>query len=175
MTVKVYRIDGKVTEYPNAHIYWEWGDDEHRNDSGFRINAMDKNFTTATAFVYPGECTKIEITSEESDKVFKRPPSESGISGKLWRIFSAINQKCKRQDEKWGEQNHEMLKCELSLKNGEIAGLKESLAGEKLKLQKARNLNLILGGLVAAAVVLAAVYVYVKIRTGGLLKLVKPP
>ena len=56
----------------------------------------------------------------------------------------------------------------LSSKNGEIAGLKESLAGEKLKHQKSRNLNLILGWILGLTAVLAAVYLYVKIRTGGL-------
>ena len=56
----------------------------------------------------------------------------------------------------------------LSSKNGEIAGLKESLAGEKLRLQKSRNLNVILGGILGLTAVLAAVFLYVKIRTGGL-------
>jgi hypothetical protein len=58
--------------------------------------------------VYPGECEKIEITSEKCDRVFKPAPSENGISGKLFRIFAEINREHKRQDEKWGEQNHPM-------------------------------------------------------------------
>jgi septal ring factor EnvC (AmiA/AmiB activator) len=57
---------------------------------------------------------------------------------------------------------------QLSLKNGEIAGLKESVAAEKLKLQKSRSLNIILGGILALIAVLAAVFLYVKIRFGGL-------
>jgi hypothetical protein len=56
------------------------------------------------------EDCEIEITSEEWDGVFKRPPRESGISGKLYRIFSEISRECKRQDEKWGEQNHPMTR-----------------------------------------------------------------
>jgi hypothetical protein len=109
MTVKVYFNDGRIEEFPNAYAYWEWGDDEERHDGGFRINSIDRNFTSAVAFVYPSECAKIEITSEECDRVFKRPPREGGISPELWRIFSEINRECKRQDEKWGEQNHEMI------------------------------------------------------------------
>jgi hypothetical protein len=109
MTVKVYFNDGRIEEFPNAYAYWEWGDDEERTDSGFRINSIDRNCTSVVAFVYPGECKKIEITSEECDKVFKRPPRKSGISGKLYRIFAEISRECKRQDEKWGEQDHPML------------------------------------------------------------------
>jgi hypothetical protein len=109
MTVNVYSPDGKVEEYPNAHLDWEWGDDEERADSGYHIHSMDRNFTSVSAFVYPSECTKIEITSEESDKVFKSPPIEGLISGKLYRIFSEISRERKRQDEKRGEQNHPML------------------------------------------------------------------
>jgi hypothetical protein len=73
---------------------------------------MDKRFTTATAFVYPSECTKIEITSEECDRVFKSPPRENIIPVNRWKIFRAIHEERIRQQEKWGEQNHEMLKCE---------------------------------------------------------------
>jgi hypothetical protein len=71
MTIKVYMNDGSTEEYPNAHIYWEWDESEKGVDSGYRINSMDKKFNSAVAFVYPGECTKIEITSEESNKVIK--------------------------------------------------------------------------------------------------------
>ena len=31
--------------------------------------------------------------------------------GKLFRIFSEISRECKRQDKKWGEQNHPMTRC----------------------------------------------------------------
>jgi hypothetical protein len=109
MTVKVYFNDGHIEEFPNAYAYWEWGDDEERNDSGFRINSIDRNFNSAVAFVYPSECTKIETNFEECDRVFKRAPSEGLISGKLYRIFAEISRECKRQNEKWGEQNHQML------------------------------------------------------------------
>jgi hypothetical protein len=70
---------------------------------------MDKKFTSAVAFVHPGDCTKIEITSEESDRVFKSPPREDCIPVKRWKIFRAIHEERIRQDEKWGEQNHPML------------------------------------------------------------------
>jgi septal ring factor EnvC (AmiA/AmiB activator) len=53
-------------------------------------------------------------------------------------------------------------------KDREIAGLREQSAAEKLKLQKSRNLNVILGGILGLAAVLLAVFVYVKVRTGGL-------
>jgi hypothetical protein len=132
VTVKVYFADGKVEEYPNAHIYWEWGDDEERTDSGFRINSMDRNFSTAVAFVYPSDCTKIEITSEECDRVFKSPPTESVIDGRLWKIFAAISRECEQQDKKWGEQNHPMNR------SATIPSLYKSLA-EKKKYDVARG------------------------------------
>jgi hypothetical protein len=125
VTVKVYFTNGKAEEYPNAHIYWEWGDDEERTDSGFRINSMDRNFSTAVAFVYPSDYTKIEITSEKCDKVFKSPPVEGLISGKLYRIFAEISLERKRQNEKWGEQNHPMTI------NIEAPGLFRILADKK--------------------------------------------
>jgi hypothetical protein len=82
-----------------------------------------------------------------------------------------------REDQRKSEQSFNEYEAAqltaLSSKNGEIAGLKESLAEEKLKLQKSRSLNVILGGLLGLAAVLVAVYVYVKIRTGEL-KLLKP-
>lgn len=111
MTVKVYMNDGRIEEYPNTHITWEWDDAEGElgPDSGFRINAIDKTCTTVSAFVYPSECTKIEITSEECDMVFKRPPSEEIISGKRFRRFAEIDKVCKQQDETWGERNLPML------------------------------------------------------------------
>jgi hypothetical protein len=112
MTVKVYLNDGSIEEYPNAYVYWEWDESEKGTDSGFRINSMDRNFTSAVAFVYPGDCTKIEITSEKCDRVFKSPPREDSIPVKRWKIFRAIHEERIRQNEKWGEQNHEMLKCE---------------------------------------------------------------
>jgi hypothetical protein len=56
----------------------------------------------------------------------------------------------------------------LSSKNGEIAGLKESVAAEKLKLQKSRSLNIILGGILILLAVALAVFLYIKIRFGGL-------
>jgi membrane-anchored protein YejM (alkaline phosphatase superfamily) len=34
---------------------------------------------------------------------------ETNISSKRWLIFSEIDKERKRQDEKWGEQNHPML------------------------------------------------------------------
>jgi hypothetical protein len=108
MTIRVYTPDGKIEEFPNAYISWEWDENEKGTDSGFRIHSMDKLMNSVNAFVYPSECEKIEITSEESDKVFKPAPSESGISGSLFRIFLEISRERKRQDEKWGEQNHEM-------------------------------------------------------------------
>jgi hypothetical protein len=109
MTIKVFMADGKVETYPNAHIYWEWDENEKGTDSGFRINSMDRNFTSAVAFIYPGECTKIVITSEECDRIFKSPPREDSIPVKKWKIFRSIHEERIRQDEKWGEQNHPML------------------------------------------------------------------
>jgi hypothetical protein len=70
---------------------------------------MDRLMHSVNAFVYPGECEKIEITSEECDMVFKPAPSEESISGKLFRIFLDIGGEHKRQDGKWGKQNHPML------------------------------------------------------------------
>ena len=71
---------------------------------------MDRNFTSVNAFVYPGECERIEITSEECDRVFKPTPREGGISGKLFRIFSEINRECQTQDDKKGEHNYRMCR-----------------------------------------------------------------
>jgi hypothetical protein len=102
MTVKVYMTDGRIEEYPNAYIYWEFGEDEERSDSGFRISSMDKKFTHVMAFVYPSDCTKIEITSEESDRVFKRPLSE-GMGAKQYKIFKAVDEERKRQEKRQGE------------------------------------------------------------------------
>jgi hypothetical protein len=110
MTVKVYKPNGQIEEYPNAYIYWEWDDNEEGTDSGFRINSMDRNFTSVVAFIYPGECEKIEITSEECDRVFKSPPRENGIPVKRYKIFTDIHRERIRQDEKWGEQNHPMVR-----------------------------------------------------------------
>jgi DNA repair exonuclease SbcCD ATPase subunit len=89
----------------------------------------------------------------------------------LRRRLSQAREDQRRLEQSFNEYEAAQLTL-LSSKNGEISGLKESLAGEKLKLQKARSLNLIMGGLLAMAAVLLAVYLYVKIRTGGLLKLV---
>jgi 23S rRNA pseudoU1915 N3-methylase RlmH len=75
-----------------------------------------------------------------------------------------LNQKLTQS---FNEYEQEQL-TRLSLKNGEIAALKENLTGEKLKFQKSRNLNIILGGILGLTAVLGAVYLYVKIRTGGL-------
>jgi hypothetical protein len=114
MTIKVYMNDGTVEEYPNAHIYWEWDESEKGTDSGFRINSMDRNFNSSVAFVHPGECEKIEITSEECDKIFKSPPREDCLPVKRYKIFRAIHEERIRQDEKWGEQNHPMLNIPFS-------------------------------------------------------------
>jgi hypothetical protein len=132
MTIKVYLTNGKVEEYPNAHIYWEWDEDEKGTDSGFRISSMDRLCNTATAFVYPSECTKIEINSEECDKIFTRTPIESSISGKRWPIFAAINKERERQDDKFGKQNHPML--------GTFVGIcpSEAALKDELKLRRDR-------------------------------------
>jgi hypothetical protein len=53
-------------------------------------------------------------------------------------------------------------------KDREIAGLREQSAAKDSKLQKSRNLNVILGGILGLAAVLLAAFVYVKVRTGGL-------
>ena len=106
MTIKTFMKDGRIVEYPNATIYWEWDDNEEGTDSGYRIHTMDKNYTSAQAFVYPSECNKIEITSEESDRVFKALPFESGISPQVYRIAREISAERQRQNDKWGEQNH---------------------------------------------------------------------
>jgi hypothetical protein len=91
----------------------------------------------------------------------------------LNRLLSQAREDQRRSEQSFNEYEAGQLIL-LSSKNGEIAGLKESLAEEKLRLQKARNLNIIMGGILAAATVLLAVYLYVKIRTGGL-KLLRPP
>jgi hypothetical protein len=85
MTVKVYREDGKIDEYPNAHLTWEWDDkkDELGTDSGWHIDAIYKNGVTASAFVYPRDCKKIEITHEESDKVYEPKPATPLSKGAL--------------------------------------------------------------------------------------------
>jgi hypothetical protein len=106
MTIKVYLVNGQIEEYPNAYIYWEWDESEKGTDSGFRINSMDRNFTSAVAFVHPGDCVKIEVTSEECDRVFKNPPKENIIPVNRWKIFRAIHEEHIRQDEKWGKQNN---------------------------------------------------------------------
>jgi hypothetical protein len=69
---------------------------------------MDRMMNSAIAYVHPGECAKIEITSEESDRIFKSLPSE-GMGIKQYKIFKTIAEERKRQNEKWGEQNHPML------------------------------------------------------------------
>jgi hypothetical protein len=101
----------------------------------------------------------------------RRAESES-----LRRQLSQAREDQRRSERSFNESEAARLTA-LSLKNGEIASLKESLAGERLKLQKARSLNLILGGVLGLLAVLAAVFLYVKIRTGGLnlLGLFKPP
>jgi predicted house-cleaning noncanonical NTP pyrophosphatase (MazG superfamily) len=130
MTVKVYLTDGKVEEYPNAYIYWEWDENKKGTDSGFRINSMDRNFTSAVAFVHPGECKKIEISSEESDMIFKSPPSE-GMSVKWYKIFKAIDEERKKQDEKWGVQNHPMREKSLDIMDSDPVPLKEVLENQR--------------------------------------------
>jgi hypothetical protein len=109
MTIKVYMNDERIEEYPNAHIYWEWDESEKGTDSGFRINSIDRNFTSVVAFIHPGDCKKIEITSEECDRIFKSPPKEDSIPIKRWKIFKGIHKERIRQDDKWGEKNHPML------------------------------------------------------------------
>jgi len=83
MTVKVIKTNGEIEEYPNAHISWEWDESEKGTDSGWSVHAMDKNCTTISAFIYPRDCQKIEITHEESDMVFERPPARSLSKGAL--------------------------------------------------------------------------------------------
>jgi len=95
MTVKVIKANGEIEEYPNAHISWEWDESEKGTDSGWRILAMDKKCTHVSTFIYPRDCQKIEITHDESDMVFKRPPDENCISGSRYRIFSEIDKDCK--------------------------------------------------------------------------------
>jgi uncharacterized protein involved in exopolysaccharide biosynthesis len=77
-----------------------------------------------------------------------------------------------REQNRTLQQSYEKSEAEklilISLKNGEIAGLKEEVAEEKMRLQKSRSLNVILGGILGLIAVLAAVFVYVKVRTGGL-------
>lgn len=72
----------------------------------------------------------------------------------------------------FNEYEQEQL-TRLSLKNGEIAALREESAAKDLKIQKSRTLNIILGGVLVLVVVVIAAYLYVKIRTGGGLKLLK--
>jgi hypothetical protein len=85
MTVKVYKEDGKIEEYPNAHITWEWDDEtgELGPNSGWRVHAMYKNMVHVNAFIRPGDCTKIEITHEESDKVFEPKPGRTVSKGAI--------------------------------------------------------------------------------------------
>jgi NTP pyrophosphatase (non-canonical NTP hydrolase) len=131
MTIKVYRTNSDIDEYPNAHITWEWDDmgenGERGTNSGFRINAIDNNCTTVSAFIYPSECTKIEITSEECDRIFKSPPQGSCISGKRYRIFTEIDQERKRQDEKWGENSDNHLFEWVSILTEEVGELAEAI------------------------------------------------
>ena len=106
MTIKTYMKDGRVEEYPNAHLSWDY--EEEESDSGYRIHSMDKNFASVQAFVYPSECDKIEVTSEESDRVFKRSSDSVGLSSKMWKIAKEIEAERKQKDEKFGEQNYQV-------------------------------------------------------------------
>jgi hypothetical protein len=116
MKVKVFYHDGKVQEFPYAKITWEWDENEEGCDSGWRIHAIDKNYTTVSALVYPRDCTKIEITHEVIDMIFRSSPCENTISGKRFRIFAEIDRERKQQDEKWGEQNHPMVRDDFNFK-----------------------------------------------------------
>jgi hypothetical protein len=85
MTIKVFMNNGEIEEYPNAHITWEWDDEtgELGPDSGWRVHAMYKNMVHVNAFIHPGDCTKIEITHEESDKVFASKPGRTVSKGAI--------------------------------------------------------------------------------------------
>jgi hypothetical protein len=72
----------------------------------------------------------------------------------------------------FNEYEQENLKT-VSLKNGEIATLTSSVSAEKLKTQKARTLNVILGGIIALFVIVSAIKLYLKIKTGGIGSLLK--
>jgi len=92
MTVKVFLLDGKIEEYPNAHIEWEWDENEKGTDSGWRVHSMDKNCTTVSAFIYPRDCEKIEIVHEESDMVFEPPKKKPLSKGALHIMTERMRQ-----------------------------------------------------------------------------------
>jgi hypothetical protein len=92
MTVKVIKTNGEIEEYPNAHIEWEWDESEKGTDSGWRVHSMDKNCTTVSAFIYPRDCEKIEITHEESDMVFEPPKAKPLSKGALHIMTERMRQ-----------------------------------------------------------------------------------
>jgi len=92
MTIKVHNADGKIEEYPNAYIEWEWDESEKGTDSGWRVHAMDKNCTTVSAFIYPRDCKKIEIVHEESDMIFEKSKGKSLSKGALHILAERMRQ-----------------------------------------------------------------------------------
>jgi hypothetical protein len=106
MTAKVFLTNGKIEEYPNANITWEWDDEsgELGPNSGWRIHSNDGN-CFVNAFIYPSECKKIEITHEKSDMVFKRPKAKPIPKGIL-RIW---NERIRQiQKEKWTAEHDDL-------------------------------------------------------------------
>ena len=91
MTIKVYKTDGKIEEYPNANITWEWDENEKGTDSGWHINAIYAHHTVS-GFIYPSDCQKIEITHEECDQFFKMAPTKSLSKGASCILKERIRQ-----------------------------------------------------------------------------------
>ena len=113
---------------------------------------------------------RAESLQAESESLNYQLANERQMTEKLSKSFSQY------------EQDALMT---ISQKNGEIATLERekaeqelATAAEKLKTQKAVTLNIILGGIIAVIVIVAAIKIYLKIKTGGisgLLKFFRPP
>jgi hypothetical protein len=99
MTIKVYKVGGIVDEHPNAHITWESYDE----GNGWRINAIDNNGIHSTGFIYPSECERIEITHEESDKIYAPKPSKPVSKG----IIRIIAERERQIDEEGFTADHD--------------------------------------------------------------------
>jgi hypothetical protein len=72
---------------------------------------LNANLTRDGKIVVCGDISKIEITSEESDRVFKAPLAEEAMPVKRYKIFKDIHKERLRQHEKWGDQKISMTEA----------------------------------------------------------------
>ena len=104
MTLKVILHDGKIEEYPNAHVNWEW-DDETGSlgpNSGWRVGSTDEKGNHVSAFIRPRDFEKIEITHDESERIFE---TIKGIPGKDYRCFIENVRIMREAQETWYKFN----------------------------------------------------------------------